>query len=236
MEEKRPGEFFPVEEDARGTYLYNSKDMCMIGHVPELIAAGIDSFKIEGRNKTAYYAACVTGAYRAAIDSYQAAPEEFALPSFCMEEVSKVSHREYYTGFYFGSAENGQHYGDSQYIREYEVVGMPVCCEAVSYTHLDVYKRQVQDIETDRGGGAENTVDRIQLDHALRADKLAAAVLQAGSQHIQVDQAGVRLHGDGGAGRGRQMDKGKNRIERNGDQKPAQDRNDTRGENARFIG
>ena len=130
MEEKRPGEFFPVEEDARGTYLYNSKDMCMIGHVPELIAAGIDSFKIEGRNKTAYYAACVTGAYRAAIDSYQAAPEEVALPSFCMEEVNKVSHREYYTGFYFGSAENGQHYGDSQYIREYEVVGMPVCCEA----------------------------------------------------------------------------------------------------------
>lgn len=130
MEEKRPGEFFPVEEDARGTYLYNSKDMCMIGHIPELIAAGVDSFKIEGRNKTAYYAACVTGAYRAAIDSYQADPEHFVLPAFCMEEVGKVSHREYYTGFYFGGAENGQHYGDSQYIREYEVVGMPVCCDA----------------------------------------------------------------------------------------------------------
>lgn len=128
MEEKRPGEFFPVEEDARGTYLYNSKDMCMIEHIPELVRAGVDSFKIEGRNKTAYYTACVTGAYRAAINAYAADPAGFVLPQFCREEVNKVSHREYYTGFYFGSEENGQHYGDSQYIREYEVVGMPVDC------------------------------------------------------------------------------------------------------------
>nr|WP_295949354.1 U32 family peptidase [uncultured Agathobaculum sp.] len=130
MEEKRPGEYFPVEEDARGTYLYNSKDMCMIEHIPELVRAGVDSFKIEGRNKTAYYAACVTGAYRAAIDAYQADPVHYTMPQFCREEVDKVSHREYYTGFYFGSEENGQHYGDSQYIREYEVVGMPVSCDA----------------------------------------------------------------------------------------------------------
>lgn len=129
MEEKRPGQFFPVEEDGRGTYLYNSKDMCMIEHVPELIEAGITSFKIEGRNKTAYYAACVTGAYRAAIDTYKKDPENFVLPQFCRDEVNKVSHREYYTGFYFGNQENGQHYGDSQYIREYEVVGMPVECD-----------------------------------------------------------------------------------------------------------
>lgn len=130
MEEKRPGEFYPVEEDARGTYLYNSKDMCMIGHIPELVRAGVDSFKIEGRNKTAYYAACVTGAYRAAVDAYAADPAGFVLPQFCREEVGKVSHREYYTGFYFGAEENGQHYGDSQYIREYEVAGMPVDCGA----------------------------------------------------------------------------------------------------------
>lgn len=130
MEEKRPGEYFPVEEDARGTYLYNSKDMCMIEHIPELVRAGVDSFKIEGRNKTAYYAACVTGAYRAAIDAYQADPTHYTMPQFCRDEVDKVSHREYYTGFYFGSEENGQHYGDSQYIREYEVVGMPVSCDA----------------------------------------------------------------------------------------------------------
>ena len=128
MEEKRPGEFFPVEEDSRGTYLYNSKDMCMIEHIPELIKAGIDSFKIEGRNKTAYYTACVTGAYRAAVDAYLADPEHYVMPQFCLDEVNKVSHREYYTGFYFGPSANGQHYGDSQYIRDYEVVGMPVDC------------------------------------------------------------------------------------------------------------
>lgn len=130
MEEKRPGEYFPVEQDESGTYLYNSKDLCMIEHIPALIAAGVDSFKIEGRNKTAYYAACVTGAYRAALDAYHAAPEAFALPAFCREEVEKVSHRAYYTGFYFGTEQNGQHYEDSQYIREYEVVGMPVETDA----------------------------------------------------------------------------------------------------------
>ncbi|MDO5142744.1 MAG: U32 family peptidase, partial [Eubacteriales bacterium] len=126
MEEKRPGEYFPVEEDARGTYLYNSKDLCMIDHVPELMQAGVDSFKIEGRNKTAYYAACVTGAYRAAIDAYRADPQGFVLPPFCRAEVDKVSHRAYHTGFYLGDERNGQQYGDSQYIRAYEVVGMPV--------------------------------------------------------------------------------------------------------------
>ncbi len=126
MEEKRPGEYFPVGEDDGGTYLYNSKDLCMIGHIPELAKAGVDSIKIEGRNKTAYYAACVTGAYRMALDAYSSCPENYALPPECVAEVEKVSHREYYTGFYFGKEENGQHYGDSQYIRKYEVVGMPV--------------------------------------------------------------------------------------------------------------
>ena len=129
VEETRPGEYMPVYESDRGTFIFNSKDLCMIEHVPELIEAGITSFKIEGRNKTAYYAACVTGAYRAAIDTYKKDPENFVLPQFCRDEVNKVSHREYYTGFYFGNQENGQHYGDSQYIREYEVVGMPVECD-----------------------------------------------------------------------------------------------------------
>ncbi len=135
MEEKRQGEYFPVTEDDGGTYLYNSKDLCMIEHIPELIKAGVDSFKIEGRNKTAYYAACVTNAYRQAIDAYTVRPDDYVLPQACIDEVEKVSHREYYTGFYFGKEENGQHYGDSQYIREYEVVGMPAGagenCEAV---------------------------------------------------------------------------------------------------------
>ena len=130
VEETRPGEYMPVYENERGTYIFNSKDLCMIEHIPELIKAGIDSFKIEGRNKTAYYTACVTGAYRAAVDAYLANPERYVMPQFCLDEVNKVSHREYYTGFYFGPSADGQHYGDSQYIRDYEVVGMPVCCGA----------------------------------------------------------------------------------------------------------
>lgn len=134
MEEKRPGEYFPVEEAEDGTYLYNSKDLCMIEAIPDLVRAGVDSFKIEGRNKTAYYAACVTNAYRTAIDAYRQQPDDFILPVFCREEVEKVSHREYYTGFYFGHMENGQHYDDSQYIRRYEVVGMPIDTNMGSHT------------------------------------------------------------------------------------------------------
>lgn len=124
MEEKRPGQYFPVEEDDRGTYLYNSKDLCMIDHIPELVEAGIDSFKIEGRNKTAYYAAGITSAYRRAVDAYCAQPAGFVLPDDVHAEIEKVSHRNYYTGFYFGSEENGQHYEDSQYIRDWEVTGL----------------------------------------------------------------------------------------------------------------
>lgn len=124
MEEKREGEYFPVFEDDRGTYLYNSKDLCMIDYVPQMVEAGIDSFKIEGRNKTAYYAAGITSAYRRAVDAYAAAPEGFVLPEDIREEIGKISHRNYYTGFYFGSDENGQYYEDSQYIRDWEVVGL----------------------------------------------------------------------------------------------------------------
>lgn len=126
MEEKRPGEYFPVEEDARGTYLYNSKDLCMIEHVPELVQAGISSFKIEGRNKTAYYAAGVTSAYRRAVDAYCENPEGFRLPEDIRAEIGKVSHRNYYTGFYFPNGETGQYYEDSSYIRDWEITAMPV--------------------------------------------------------------------------------------------------------------
>ena len=124
MEEKREGEYFPVFEDDRGTYLYNSKDLCMLDYIPQLVEAGIDSFKIEGRNKTAYYTAGITSAYRRAVDAYAASPEGFVLPADIREEIGKISHRNYYTGFYFGSEENGQYYEDSQYIRDWEVVGL----------------------------------------------------------------------------------------------------------------
>ncbi|PWM47729.1 MAG: peptidase U32 [Clostridiales bacterium] len=123
-EEKREGQYFPVYETDTGTFILNSKDMCMIEHIPDLLTAGIDSFKIEGRVKTEYYVACITQAYRRAIDScfedlsyYSDHVGEF------YEEVCKVSHREYYPGFFYGDqAENGQNYKESSYIRDYEVV------------------------------------------------------------------------------------------------------------------
>lgn len=124
MEEKRPGEYFPIEEDDGGTYIMNAKDMCMIDHIPELIEAGINSFKIEGRAKSAYYAACVTNAYRHGID---AAAAGVPLEAVWRDEVDKISHRHYCTGFYFGQPE--QFYDDARYIRDWDVVAYVVSCD-----------------------------------------------------------------------------------------------------------
>lgn len=125
MEEKRPGEYLPIEEDERGTYIYNSKDLCMIEHLPELIAAGLGSLKIEGRVKSAYYVATVVRAYRAAIDAYYRDPEHYAFDPLWQEEVNKASHREFTTGFYFGKADHtAQSYSSSSYIRDYDIVGI----------------------------------------------------------------------------------------------------------------
>lgn len=123
MEEKRPGEFFPVEEDGRGTYLFNSKDLCMIDHVPALLAAGLNSLKIEGRAKSAYYAAVVTGAYRRAVDAALAGTP---LDPVWRAELEKVSHRPYSEGFYFNHPE--QHTGDSLYIRDWQVSAVVTAC------------------------------------------------------------------------------------------------------------
>ena len=124
MEEKRPGEYFPIEEDAQGSYIMNSRDMCLIDHIPELIDAGIDSLKIEGRAKSAYYAAVITGAYRHAIDAAMAGAPPY--PIF-RDEVERVSHRPYSTGFYFG--EPGQYYENSRYVREWQVVASVLSCD-----------------------------------------------------------------------------------------------------------
>lgn len=126
MEEHRPGEYFPIQEDDSGTYIMNSKDLCMIDHVPELIEAGIDSFKIEGRAKSAYYAACVTNAYRHGIDAAVAGEP---LESVWRDEVDKISHRHYYQGFYYGQPEQGQFYEDARYIRDWDVVAYVVSCD-----------------------------------------------------------------------------------------------------------
>ena len=123
VEEKRPGEYFPIGEDEGGAYILNSRDMCMIDHIPELIDAGLDSLKIEGRAKSAYYAAVVTGAYRHAIEAALAGQP---LEPVWRDEVEKVSHRPYSTGFYFG--EPGQHTSHSRYVRDWQIMAVVTSC------------------------------------------------------------------------------------------------------------
>ena len=124
MEEKRPGEYFPVEEDSKGAYIFSSRDMCMIDHVSELMDAGVNSLKIEGRAKSAYYAACVTNAYRHAID---AAAEGQPLNPIWRDEVEKVSHRHYSTGFFYGQP--GEYTADGRYIRQWQVIAQVEECD-----------------------------------------------------------------------------------------------------------
>jgi putative protease len=126
VEERRPGEHFDIEEDDGGTYIMNSRDLCMIDHIPELIEAGIDSFKIEGRAKSSYYAACVTNAYRHGIDAAVAGEP---LGQVWRDEVDKISHRHYYEGFYYGQPQKGQFYEDARYIRDWDVVAYVVSCD-----------------------------------------------------------------------------------------------------------
>ena len=125
MEEKRPGEYFPIEEDEKGTYILNSRDMCMIDHLGDLCDAGLSSLKIEGRAKSSYYAAVVTGAYRHCLDDVWAGRE---VDPVWRAEVDHVSHRPYSTGFYYGYP--GQFYENSRYIREWQVVALVTDCDA----------------------------------------------------------------------------------------------------------
>ncbi len=125
VEEKRPGKYMDVFENERGTFIFNSKDLCMIEHIPELVKSGVTSFKIEGRVKTSYYVATVVGAYRREIDRYFADPENYAFNPDEYAELCKVSHRPYTTGFYYHKPDaQGQVYTTSSYIRDYELIGL----------------------------------------------------------------------------------------------------------------
>ena len=124
MEEKRPGEYFPIFEDEKGSYILNSRDMCMIDHLKELLDAGVDCIKLEGRAKSAYYAAIVTGAYRHCLNDAFAGREPDAV---WRDEVEHVSHRVYSTGFYFGYP--GQYTADSRYIRQWQIAAMVEDCD-----------------------------------------------------------------------------------------------------------
>lgn len=126
MEESRPGEYMPVYENERGTYIFNSKDLCMIEHIPEMIEAGIDSFKVEGRMKTALYVATVARTYRLAIDEFLESPKLYKsrIP-FYKSEISKCTYRQYTTGFFFGKPdENTQIYDSNTYVKEYTYLGI----------------------------------------------------------------------------------------------------------------
>lgn len=126
VEEKRPGEYLPVYENERGTYLFNSKDLCMIEHIPEMVDAGIDSFKIEGRMKTALYVATVARTYRKAIDDYLESEEKYrANMEWYKAEIAKCTYRKFTTGFYFGRPdENTQIYDSNTYVSEYVYLGL----------------------------------------------------------------------------------------------------------------
>lgn len=139
MEKTRQGEYFPIDEDGNGTYIMNSKDMCMIEHIPDLVKAGISSFKIEGRAKSAYYTSVITNAYRQAIDGYLMNPVDSYVPKqWVLDEMYKVSSREYCTGFYYGHPrENAQIYYDGGYKRDWSVMA-----EVIDYRDGKVYCKQ----------------------------------------------------------------------------------------------
>ncbi|MDD3221199.1 MAG: U32 family peptidase [Clostridia bacterium] len=126
VEETRPGEYLPVYENERGTYIFNSKDLCMIEHIPELVDAGIDSFKIEGRMKTALYVAVVTRTYRQAIDDYFKGPELYqSRMDYYKEEIAKCTYRQFTTGFFFGKPDQDtQIYDNNTYIKAYTYLGL----------------------------------------------------------------------------------------------------------------
>ena len=133
MEEKRPGEYFPVYEDEKGTYIMNSRDMCMIDHLDDLLQAGVDCVKIEGRAKSAYYAAIVTGAYRHSIDAVTAGQP---LDPVWRDEVEHISHRHYATGFYYGQP--GQYYENARYLRDWQICAVVTDCDETGLATLSL--------------------------------------------------------------------------------------------------
>lgn len=144
MEETRPGEYYPVIEEKNGTFIMNSKDLCMIEHIPELIRSGVSSFKIEGRMKSAFYVSTIVRAYRMALNSYLADPDHYAFNSKWQDEVSKVSNRSFTTGFFFNKpGKESQKYGTSSYTKTYEFVGIVLEYEKKSETALIEQRNRV---------------------------------------------------------------------------------------------
>ena len=170
VEEKRPGEYIPVYEDERGTYIMNSKDLCMISHIPELVAAGVSSFKIEGRMKTSYYVAAVTRVYREAIDDYFTCESLYASKKdYYLTELEKTSHRDFFTGFYMGRPEKGQHLTDKLYGNAQDFLGVVVGYDAEKQLALVEQRNKFavgDDVEFLKAGFTQTLVDMYAKDGA----------------------------------------------------------------------
>ncbi len=167
VEESRPGEYMPVYENERGTYIFNSKDLCMIEHIPEMLGAGIDSFKIEGRMKTALYVATVARTYRLAIDEFLKDPKlyEERIP-FYKSEISKCTYRQYTTGFFFGKPdENTQIYDTNTYVKEYTYLGIVDGVNEQGLYHIEQRNKfsvgETIEVMKPDGANIEVTVKRI---------------------------------------------------------------------------
>lgn len=133
VEKTRPGEYYPIIENDEGTFFFNSKDLCMIEHIPELVHSGLDSLKIEGRMKSVYYVANVVRAYREALDTYYKSPETFKYNGDWFDEIRKASHREFTKGFYYNKPTHiDQHYTSSSYVREYDFIGVVLAYDPVT--------------------------------------------------------------------------------------------------------
>lgn len=177
VEEKREGEYMPIMEDEHGTYIMNSKDLCMIEHIPELINTGAVSFKIEGRMKSVYYVAATVKAYRQAIDAYMASPENYKFNPQWLEDVSKPSHRQFYTGFYFNDGENKQIQSTSAYIRNYDVIGTVKAYDESTGVATIEHKNKIvegDEVEVLRPVGDNFTVKLMDL-HNERGEKIPSA-------------------------------------------------------------
>lgn len=147
VEETRPGEYYPVIEDEEGTYIMNSKDLCMIHHIPELVQNGINSLKIEGRMKSEFYLASTVKAYREAVDAYCNNPDNYVFNEEWAHLVNRVSHRQYHTGFFFGRS-GEQNYDVSSYIRNYDIVGIVESYDSETKTATILQKNRVFEGDT----------------------------------------------------------------------------------------
>ena len=167
VEETRPGEYMPVYENERGTYIFNSKDLCMIEHIPELVDSGIDSFKIEGRMKTALYVATVARTYRRAIDDYLTSPDLYRQNmDWYLDQISNCTYRQFTTGFFFGKPdENAQIYDNNTYVKEYTYLGIVGECNDAGLYRIEQRNKfsvgeQIEVMKPD-GENIEVTVRRI---------------------------------------------------------------------------